>query len=158
MGITSETSADLNAQGLRLAVVASRYNEEVCAGLVRGAIQELERLGLKPDQVPVYRVPGAFELAFLAKTLADTGKIDGVICLGTVIRGETAHFDYVCQGTTMGVQTAMLQTGVPMAFGVLTTDTLNQALARAGDDTQNKGLEAAQTVVSMVLLKKRIKT
>jgi len=158
MGTAAETVPELNARGLRLALVASRYNLEVCDGLVRGALQELQRLGLKADEVPVFRVPGAFELPFLAKSLAESGKVDGVICLGTVIRGETAHFDYVCQGTTQGIQLAMLDTGIPIAFGVLTTDTLEQALARAGEDSHNKGLEAAQTAVEMILLKKRIKT
>lgn len=158
LGTAGLSQDEISAKGLRLALVVSRYNKEICDGLMQGAIKELERLGLPSGELMVHRVPGAFELPLLAKLLAETGNIDGIICLGVVVRGETAHFDFVCQGATQGLQSAMLQTGVPMGFGVLTTDTQAQAQARAQDDEHNKGLEAAQTVVEMVILKKRIQT
>jgi 6,7-dimethyl-8-ribityllumazine synthase len=149
MGKTGNSQGPLSAAGLKIAIIASRYNPEVCAGLLSGAVGELERLGLPKERVPVHRVPGAFELPLMAKLLAEQGQVDALICLGAVIRGDTAHFDYVCEGATQGLQRAMLETGVPMAFGLLTTDTVDQALVRAADNEHNKGLEAAQTAVEM---------
>lgn len=156
MGTTGSVIENLDAKGLKIAIVASRYNNEICDGLVEGALGELKRLGLSSEEVAIYRVPGAFELPYLAKILAEAGKVDAVICLGAVIRGETAHFEYVCSGVTQGTQQAMLETGVPIAFGVLTTDNGEQARRRASSDEHNKGLEAAQTAVEMALLKKQV--
>jgi 6,7-dimethyl-8-ribityllumazine synthase len=149
MGKSGNSQGDLSAAGLKIAIIASRYNPQVCDGLLSGALGELERLGLPKEKIPVHRVPGAFELPLLAKLLAEQGGVDALICLGAVIRGDTAHFEYVCEGATQGLQRAMLETGVPMAFGLLTTDTSEQALARAGNNEHNKGLEAAQTAVEM---------
>lgn len=152
MGKSETNAKDLNAKGLRIGIIASEYNPKVCKGLLEGSLGELERLGLPRENVVVRRVPGAFELPFLAKQMAQTQEFDGLICLGAVIRGETSHYDYVCFGATQGIQQAMLETGVPMAFGVLTTENEAQALARSATDEQNKGLEAARTAIEMVRL------
>jgi 6,7-dimethyl-8-ribityllumazine synthase len=156
MGKSGNSQGELSAAGLKIAIIASRYNPQVCDGLLSGALAELERLGLPREKISVHRVPGAFELPLLAKLLAGRGELDAVICLGAVIRGDTAHFDYVCQGATQGLQQAMLETGIPMAFGLLTTDTPEQALARAGDNEHNKGMEAAQTAVEMARKRREI--
>ncbi len=156
MGRMASSSGTLQAAGLRLAIVASRYNEVVCEGLLEGALQELQTLGLPRDKIQIMRVPGAFELPLAAAWMIQTGRVDGVLCLGAVVRGESSHFDYVCQGTTEGIQRVMLDTGVPVAFGVLTTEDQAQALARSGQDENNKGREAARTAVEMVLLKNNL--
>jgi 6,7-dimethyl-8-ribityllumazine synthase len=156
MGTGEKSSKSLSATGLHIAIIASRYNPQVCEGLLSGALQELARLGLPKEKVPIHRVPGAFELPFLAKLLAEQNQVDALICLGAVIRGETAHFDYVCAGATQGLQQAMLTTGIPIAFGLLTTDTAEQAMARASDNEHNKGLEAAQTAVEMAQKRRAI--
>jgi len=156
MGKTELSLKDLDARGLRVAVVAARYNPKVADGLLKGALVALQELGLSETEVEIYRVPGAFELPLLAQEIAKTGKIDAIVCLGVVIRGDTSHFDYVCEGVTQGLMQAMLKAGIPMAFGVLTTDNEAQALARSAADGHNKGREAALTAVEMALLKKRI--
>jgi 6,7-dimethyl-8-ribityllumazine synthase len=156
MGTAEKPNEPLNAAGLKIAIIASRYNSQVCEGLLSGALGELERLGLSKEKISVHGVPGAFELPLMAKWLAEQGVWDALICLGAVIRGDTAHFEYVCEGATQGLQQAMLETGIPMAFGVLTTDNLEQALARAGDDEHNKGLEAARTAVEMAQKRRKI--
>jgi 6,7-dimethyl-8-ribityllumazine synthase len=156
MGTAGSQEQFLSAEGLKLAVVVSRYNPEIGEGLLKGALKELGRLGLSAEAVPVYRVPGAFELPLTAQWVAESQALDAVICLGAVIRGDTAHFDYVCQGATQGLMEAMLKTGVPMAFGLLTTDNKGQAMARAGEDEHNKGMEAARSAVEMAVLKKQL--
>ncbi len=156
MGKSENNVSELSAEGLRIAVIASRYNPKICEGLLEGSLQELERLGLPRERVVIRRVPGAFEIPLLAKKLAQSNKFDGLICLGAIIRGETSHFEYVCQGATQGIQQAMLETGIPMAFGVLTTEDDRQALVRASQDVHNKGLEAARTAVEMVRLTQKI--
>jgi len=157
MGRTELHPAELDARGLRLAVIASRYNPRVADGLLEGALGALREAGLAEGEIEVFRVPGAFELPLLAKELAQAGKFDAIVCLGVVIRGDTSHFDYVCEGVTQGLVQAMLQTQVPMAFGVLTTDNEDQALARSGRNEHNKGKEAALTAVEMALLRRRIR-
>ena len=152
MGKTEKSISDLSARGLKIAILVSRYNPRIGDGLLKGALRELKNLGLEEPEIAVQRVPGAFELPLVAKRLADSGKVDAVLCLGAVIRGETSHYDYVCMGVTQGLQQAMLLTGVPMAFGVLTTDNEAQALARCGEDEHNKGGEAARAAVEMVRL------
>lgn len=157
MGTSGKTQTELNAQGLQIAIVVSRYNPDICQGLLQGALTELKKLGLANPEQHVTQVPGAFELPLAAQWYSQQG-FDGVICLGTVIRGDTAHFDYVCQGVTQGLQQAILQSNTPMAFGVLTTDTLAQAQERSADNEHNKGLEAARTVVEMIQLRKKIQS
>jgi len=152
MGKTDLSNQELIAKGLRIAVVAARYNPKICEGLLKGALKELIRMGLREDEIAAFRVPGAFEIPYLAKKLALSKKFDAIVCLGVVIRGETSHFDYVCSGVTDGIMQAMLETATPMAFGILTTDNEAQALSRASDDAHNKGLEAARTAVEMVQL------
>lgn len=158
MGDPGTSEKKLDARGLRIGVIASRYNPGICEGLLAGAVEELKSLGLNPAEIPIYRVPGALELPFLAKTLAQTGKFDALICLGAVIRGETSHFEYVCQGTTQGMVQAMLDTGIPMSFGVVTTENEIQAVSRSSANENNKGREAARTAVEMVRVKREILT
>src|ERR1700736_813953 len=138
---------------MRLAIVAGRFNDHVTAPLLDGA---LATHGLDPDTVPVYWAPGAFEIPLLAKRLACSGTVDAVICLGAVIRGDTAHFEYVAGPCAAGIAQAALDTGVPIAFGVLTTNDEQQALDRAGGPEGNKGAEAAATALEMVALLRRL--
>lgn len=141
-----------DARGLRFAVVVARFNHLICVRLLEGCVRELEARGAAPDDVHVAWVPGAFELPLAARALAATGRYDAVVTLGAVIRGGTPHFDYVCQGVTDGVREAMRETGVPIAFGVLTTDDAEQALARAGGADGNKGVDAALAALEMARL------
>ena len=144
----------LKGQGFRFAIVASRWNDFISSRLVDGALEALERLGAEEKLVQVYRVPGAFELPLLALRLAESEKFDAVICLGTIIRGQTPHFDFIAGEVTRGIGEAALQTGVPVVFGVVTADTVDQAIDRAGVKLGNKGFEAAMTAVELVNLYK----
>ena len=144
----------LNGQGFRFALVASRWNDFISSRLVEGALDALARLGTSEDAIEVYRVPGAFELPLLALKLAGSGKFDAVICLGTIIRGQTPHFEYITAEVTRGIGEAGLQTGVPVVFGVVTADTVDQAIDRAGVKLGNKGFEAATTAVELANLYK----
>jgi 6,7-dimethyl-8-ribityllumazine synthase len=144
----------LNAGGFRFAIVASRWNEFISGRLVEGALDALERLGAKEDRVAVYRVPGAFEIPLLALRLAQSHKFDAIICLGTIIRGQTPHFDYIANEVARGISHAGLQTGVPVVFGIVTADTVDQAIDRAGVKLGNKGFEAAMTAVELANLYK----
>jgi 6,7-dimethyl-8-ribityllumazine synthase len=137
---------------MRIAVVAGRFNAFVTEPLLDGALATLAAHGLDPDAVPVCWVPGAFEIPVTAKRLAASGTVDAVICLGAVIRGDTAHFEYVAGPCASGIAQAALDTGVPIAFGVLTTNDEDQARARAGGAAGNKGAEAAASAVEMVAL------
>ena len=141
-----------DARGLRVAIVVARFNQHVTSLLEDGAITTLGEHGIVGDDAPVYRVPGAFELAIVAKRLAESGEWDAVICLGAVIRGDTPHFDYVAGECAAGLTRVALDTGVPVVFGVLTTDDLDQALARAGGAEGNKGSEAAATALETAAL------
>lgn len=138
--------------GARYAVVASRFNEAVVGRLVEGALDAFRRHGVEGDRVETAWVPGAFELPLVAQRLAASGRFAAVVCLGAVIRGATAHFDYVASGVASGCQTAALATGVPVLFGVLTVDTLEQAWERAGTKAGNKGAEAAAGAIEMATL------
>lgn len=156
---------DLDGKRLRVGVVASRYNEEVTSKLIEGALAGLEEHGVKTSSITLVSVPGAFELSGAALVLARTARVDAVVCLGAVIRGETPHFEYVAAAAQQGILQASLETGIPMTFGVLTTDTLEQALARAGDPRSaaghgsggNKGFEAARDAVEMAILYRKIR-
>ena len=147
----------LNGQGFRFAIVASRWNDFISARLVEGALDALERLGVDEKQVDVFRVPGAFEIPLLALRLAESEKFDAVICIGTIIRGQTPHFEYIAGEVTRGIGEAGLQTGVPVVYGVVTADTVDQAIDRAGVKLGNKGFEAATTAVELVNLYKAVK-
>ena len=144
----------LKAEAFRFAIVASRWNELISARLVEGALNGLERLGAQEELVVVYRVPGAFEIPSLAMRLAKSGKFDAIICLGTIIRGQTPHFEYIANEVTRGVAHAGLATGLPVVFGIITADTVDQAIDRAGVKLGNKGFEAAMTAVELVNLYK----
>ncbi|HEY4396652.1 MAG TPA: 6,7-dimethyl-8-ribityllumazine synthase [Acidimicrobiia bacterium] len=156
MGKYTEYEGKPDAAGMRLAIVAGRFNDDVTKLLLDGARQELDEHGLDPDSVPVAWVPGAFEIPLVAKQLSESGELDAVICLGAVIRGDTPHFDFVAGECAAGISRVALDTGVPVAFGVLTTDDLDQALARAGGTEGNKGAEAAATAVEMVDLLRQL--
>jgi 6,7-dimethyl-8-ribityllumazine synthase len=144
----------LTADGLRFGIVVSRFNSFITDRLLAGAMDALERAGADSEDVTVVRVPGAFELPLVAKKVATTGKYDALIAIGCVIRGETSHYDYVCSETSRGLQLAQMDTGVPVLFCVLTCDTLEQAIDRAGLKMGNKGFEAALAAVEMASLKK----
>jgi len=150
---TYETQVD--ARGLRIAVVVARFNHLLCARLLDGCIEELERRGARPDDVHVAWVPGAFEIPLAARAFATSGRYDAIVTLGVVVRGGTPHFEYVCRGVTDGVQAVMRDTSLPVAFGVLTVDDVEQAWDRAGGSEGNKGAEAALAAVEMARLLSR---
>ncbi len=141
---------------LEFAVVCARFYDEIAARLCNGAAEGFELAGVSEASVHEYGVPGSFELPFGAKLCAETGRFAGVACLGVVIRGETDHYDYVCAETARGVQDVQLSTGVPCAFGVITCETMDQALARAGGDKRDQGRGAALTVARMALLRRQL--
>ncbi|MEW6265513.1 MAG: 6,7-dimethyl-8-ribityllumazine synthase [Thermodesulfobacteriota bacterium] len=146
---------NLNAAGLKFAVVVTRFNDFITEKLLAGALDALNRCGAASEDVVVLKVPGAFEIPVTAKKLARSGRFDAVICLGAVIRGATPHFDYIAAEVSKGVAAVSLDTGVPLSFGVLTTDTIEQAIERAGTKSGNKGWEAAVTAIEMVNLLKQ---
>ncbi len=147
----------LDAKGLSIPIVASRFNEFVTARLIEGAVDCLVRHGMKAADITVIRVPGAFELPLAAQRAAKPGKTQAVICLGTIIRGETPHFEYVASEVTKGIASVSLASGVPVAFGVVTADTLEQAIDRAGTKSGNKGFEAALSAMEMANLLSQLK-
>ncbi|HEV2862711.1 MAG TPA: 6,7-dimethyl-8-ribityllumazine synthase [Pyrinomonadaceae bacterium] len=144
----------LHAGGFRFAVVSSRWNDFLTSRLVEGALDALERLGADEGSVEHFRVPGSFEIPLLAHRLAKSGKFDAVVCLGTVIRGQTPHFEYVAGEVTKGIAQAAVESGVPVLYGIVTADTLEQAIDRAGVKAGNKGFEAAMAAVELVNLYK----
>lgn len=153
-----DRQAPLSAAGdARFALVVSRFNEAVTAQLLAGAQRALREAGAAQDAVATFTVPGAFELPQAARAVAESGRYDAIVCLGCVIRGETPHFDYICSAAAHGLMAASGETGVPMAFGVLTTETWEQAEARAGDGRDNKGFEAAAAALEMAALFRAIR-
>jgi len=142
----------LIAEGIRVGIVAARFNEFIVSKLLSGCKDGLLRHGVRPDDISVAWVPGAFEIPLAAAKMAGSGKYDAVIALGAVIRGSTSHYDYVCSEVSKGVASTALSTGVPVLFGVLTTDTIEQAIERAGTKAGNKGAECAQGAIEMVNL------
>lgn len=147
-----ELTGPLEGGGLRFGVVVSRFNRSVTGSLLAGALEALAAHGVADDDVLVAHVPGAFEIPYAAKRMAHSGQYDALICLGAVVRGETPHFDYICAEVTRAIGRIMDAHRLPIAFGVLTTDTIEQALARAGEGHGNKGYEAAVTAIEMVRL------
>jgi 6,7-dimethyl-8-ribityllumazine synthase len=146
----------LSAADARFAVVASRFNDFITRALLDGALDALRRHGGDPDAVDVAWCPGAFEIPLVAHRMAESGRYDAVICLGAVIRGATSHYDYVAGGVASGIQQASVSTGVPVVFGVLTVDTIEQAIERSGTKAGNKGAEAALVAAEMVSLLRAI--
>ena len=146
----------LTAKGMKFGIVASRFNDFICGRLIDGAVDALTRAGADEKDILIYKVPGAFELPATAKKLAKTAKFDAVICLGAVIRGATPHFEYISAEVTKGIASVGLETEVPIAFGVLTTDTIEQAIERAGAKAGNKGWDAAMSAIEMVDLFRKL--
>ncbi len=146
----------LTAQGLKLAIVVSRFNDFITGRLLEGATDAIVRSGGNADEITVVKVPGAFEMPLAAKGVATSKKYDGVVCLGAVIRGSTPHFDHVAAQVSRGLQSVMIESGVPVAFGVITADNLEQAIERAGSKHGNKGQQAALTVIEMVNVMKKL--
>ncbi len=146
----------LLAEGFRFAIVNARFNEFITNKLLGGAVDALHRHGASEENITVAWVPGAFEIPLVAAKLARSGNYDAVICLGAVIRGSTPHFDYVCAEVTKGVAHVGMETGVPTIFGVLTTETIEQAIERAGTKAGNKGFDAAMSAIEMINLIKQI--
>ena len=142
----------LTAVGFRFAIVASRWNDFLTSKLIEGALDALERLGADENAVEIFKVPGSFELPLTAQKVAQSGKFDAIICIGTVIRGETPHFEYVAGEAAKGISQVSMQTGVPVLFSIVTTDTLEQAINRTGVKAGNKGFEAAMSAVELVNL------
>lgn len=145
-----------NAAGLKVGIVAARFNQSVTDTLLSSCLAGLAKHGVKDGHVEVVRVPGAFEIPLVAKTLAESGRVDAVICLGAVIRGDTPHFDYICAEVSRGIGQAALETGVPIVFGVLTTETVAQAVERADPAKFNRGGEAAKVAFEMVKVMRMI--
>jgi 6,7-dimethyl-8-ribityllumazine synthase len=152
--LPAERKGGLSGKGLRLGIVVSRFNSFITERLLSGALDALERAGADEKKIEIVRVPGSFEIPVAAKRLAQSGRYDALITLGCVIRGDTQHFDYISAEVTRGIQLAAVETGVPIAFGVLTTDTLEQAIDRAGAKSGNKGAEVALAAVEMATLLK----
>ena len=150
----SYSRRQLNGKGFRFAIVASRWNDFISSRLVEGALDALARLGVAEKAVAVYKVPGSFEIPALALKVASSKKFHAVICLGTIIRGQTPHFEYIANELTRGISQAGMETGVPVVFGIITADNLDQAIDRAGVKLGNKGFEAATTAVELANLYK----
>ncbi len=151
-----EHTGTLDGARLRIAIVVSRFNRAVTGSLLEGAREGLAAVGVADDDIAVFHVPGAFEITVATERCAASGRFDAVVCLGAVIRGETPHFDFIASEVSRGVGEVSIRHSCPVAFGVLTTDTMEQALARAGRGHGNKGLEAAQTAIEMVRLLQQI--
>ena len=152
-----EIRAAANAAGLRFAVVVSRFNSFITDRLLAGAVDALEASGADAENIVVVHVPGSFEIPLAAKKLAEGGRVDAVIAIGCILRGETAHFDYVASEVARGVQLAQLDTGIPVIFCVLTCDTLEQAIDRAGLKSGNKGFDAGLAAIEMANLSKQLR-
>jgi 6,7-dimethyl-8-ribityllumazine synthase len=155
--IGKSTQGDLSARDLRIGIVVSRFNSFITERLLAGALDALHRAGASDGQIEVVRVPGSFEIPIAAKKLAATGRCDAVICIGCVLRGETSHYDYVCSEAARGVMLAQMDTGVPMSFCILTCDTLEQAIERAGLKGGNKGFDAGLAAIEMASLSRQLK-
>lgn len=151
-GTPNRVRGELNAAGLRFGIVVAQFNSFITDRLLAGALDALKQSGASEQQIEIVRVPGSFEIPIAAKKLAGTGRFDSLICIGCILRGETSHYDYVASETARGIQLAQLDTGVPMAFCVLTCDTLEQAIDRAGLKSGNKGYEAGLGAVEMAQL------
>ncbi len=146
----------LVGENIEIAIVAARFNEFIVSKLISGAQDGLKRRGVKDDDIELAWVPGAFEIPLIAKKMADSGKYDAMICLGAVIRGATPHFDYVASEVSKGIAATALESGIPVMFGVLTTDSIEQAIERAGTKAGNKGAECAEGAIEMINLIRQI--
>ena len=154
--MVKEVKGILISKGKKYAIVVSRFNEFISSKLLGGAIDALTRHGVKDDEIKVYWVPGAFEIPYAAGRVAAKKGVDAIICLGAVIRGATPHFDYICSGVTQGMSAMNVQYGIPFIFGLLTNNTMQQSIDRAGGVLGNKGDEAAVTAIKMIALNKEM--
>lgn len=147
---------ELQAKGLKFGIVMSRFNEFITSKLLDGAVDALVRHGAREDDIDLAKVPGSFEIPLIAKKMALKGTYNAIICLGTVIRGATPHFEYIAAEVSKGIASASIETGVPIAFGIITSDTIEQAVERAGTKSGNKGWDAAVTAIEMAQLQKKL--
>ncbi len=147
---------ELQAKGLKFGIVMSRFNEFITSKLLDGAVDALVRHGAREDDIDLAKVPGSFEIPLIAKKMALKGTYNAIICLGTVIRGATPHFEYIAAEVSKGIASASIETGVPIAFGIITSDTIEQAVERAGMKSGNKGWDAAVTAIEMAQLQKKL--
>ncbi len=147
---------ELQAKGLKFAIIVSRFNDFIGSKLLDGAVDALVRHGASEQNIEIIKVPGAYEIPLAAKKVASSKKHDAIICLGAIIRGATPHFDYVASEASKGIAQASLDTGIPIAFGVLTTDTIEQAVERAGTKSGNKGWDCAMVAIEMAQLFKKL--
>jgi len=147
---------EIQAEGLRLAIIVSRFNSEVSDRLLKGALKGLHGIGVEEGQLTIYRVPGSFEIPQLARKIAEFGSYHAIICLGTVLRGETFHFELISEECARGIQQVSADFSIPVTFGVITADTIEQALERSGDGSENKGWEAALAAVEMAVLFRKV--
>jgi 6,7-dimethyl-8-ribityllumazine synthase len=150
------TQPELDGRGLRFAIVVSRFNNVITERLLRGSLESLEKSGVTKADIKIVEVPGAFELPLACKKLASKGQYDALIAIGCVIRGETSHYDYVCSETARGLQLAQMDSGVPIIFCVLTCETQEQAMARAGGDHGNKGFDSGIAAIEMARLSQKL--
>lgn len=146
----------LESKGLKIAIITSRFNDFMSGKLLEGALDALKRTGASEDDLAVYKVPGAYEVPMMAAKLAATKKYDGIVCLGVLIRGATPHFDYIASESAKGIAQTAMEHGIPVAFGVLTTENLEQAIERSGSKSGNKGFEATMALIEMVNLYKEL--
>lgn len=147
---------ELQAKGLKFGIIVSRFNDFITTKLLDGAVDALIRHGAEEEDIEIVKVPGSFEIPLIAKRLASKGKYNALICLGTIIRGATPHFDYVASEVSKGIAAVSLETSTPIAFGVITSDTIEQAIERAGSKAGNKGWDAALTAIEMAQVLKKI--
>jgi 6,7-dimethyl-8-ribityllumazine synthase len=154
--MSKTVQGDLNAKGLKFGIIASRFNDFITGRLLEGAMDGLVRHGASDADIDVVRVPGAFEIPLVAQRMAKAKKYDAIICLGAVIRGATPHFEYVSSEVSKGVASVSMDAGIPVIFGVLTTDTIEQAIERAGSKSGNKGWDSALSAVEMANLMKQL--
>lgn len=147
---------ELQAKGLKFGIVMSRFNEFITTKLLDGAIDALVRHGAREDDIDIAKVPGSFEIPLIARKMALKGTYNAIICLGTIIRGATPHFEYIAAEVSKGIASASLETGVPIVFGIITSDTIEQAVERAGTKSGNKGWDAGVTAIEMAQLQKKL--
>lgn len=147
---------ELQAKGLKFGIIVSRFNDFITSKLLDGALDALRRHGAEENNIEVVKVPGSFEIPTVARKLATKGTYNAVICLGTVIRGATPHFEYVAAEVSKGIASASIETGIPIAFGIITSDTIEQAVERAGTKSGNKGWDAAITAIEMAQVMKKL--
>tara|TARA_B100001250_G_C19169536_1_gene516032 strand:+ start:72 stop:533 length:462 start_codon:yes stop_codon:yes gene_type:complete len=152
----NQIEGDLQAADIKIAFVVSKFNEFVCQRLLKGALDTFAKHNGKTENVTVLSVPGAFEIPLAAKKIASSDNVDAVVCLGSVIRGETSHFDYICSNASSGIASASLDTGIPISFGILTTETIEQAIERSGSNSINQGSNATVCAIEMARLLKQM--